>query len=70
MVELDDLYGERHDHVSYQDQNGLATNYRLFYYAPLGAAFDRGARLPERCLARPTAVVAATDPQWVYSGPA
>jgi hypothetical protein len=66
MVELHDLYGERHDHVSYQDQNGLATNYRLFYYAPLGAAFDEALDWLRTLPARPNAVVAATDPQWVY----
>ena len=52
--------------MSYQDQNGLATNYRLFYYAPLGAAFDEALDWLRTLPARPTAVVAATDPQWVY----
>jgi hypothetical protein len=39
--------------------------YRLFYYGPVGAAFDEALDWLNRRAER-TDVIAATDPQWVY----
>jgi hypothetical protein len=59
-----DVYEERHDAVRYE-QRAQPVSYRLFYYAPLGPAFDAALDwLGPR--ARPGDVVAAGDPQWVW----
>jgi hypothetical protein len=58
------LYGLNYHDVAYE-QRGQLVKYKLFYYAPLGAAFDQALDwLQTR--AEPTDVIAATDPQWVY----
>jgi hypothetical protein len=57
------LAQDHHD-VAYE-QRGQLVEYKLFYYAPLGTAFDQALDwLQHR--AEPSDVIAATDPQWVY----
>ncbi len=61
---LNDLYGHRYHDVAYE-QGGRLINYRLFYYSPVGIAFDEALDWLHRRAER-TDVIAATDPQWVY----
>ena len=64
--EVDDLrhlWPNHHD-VAYE-QRGQLVEYKLFYYAPLGTAFDQALDWLQRRAAL-TDVIAATDPQWVY----
>jgi len=61
---LRDMYRQQHHVVEYQHQ-GERVTYRLFYYAPVGPAFDEALDwLHPR--AAPGDVIAAGDPQWVY----
>ena len=65
--ELDDLrnlYGLSHHDAAYE-QRGQLVEYKLFYYVPLGTAFDQALDWLQR-RAEPADVIAATDPQWVY----
>jgi len=65
--EFDDLrhlWLKNHHDVAYE-QRGQLVEYKLFYYAPLGTAFDQALDWLQR-RAEPGDVIAATDPQWVY----
>ena len=64
LEDLRKLYGLNHHDVAYQ-QRGKLIEYKLFYYAPLGAAFDQALDWLQNH-AESTDVIAATDPQWVY----
>jgi hypothetical protein len=64
LTALREMYERRYDDVAYE-QGGRAVRYRLFYYAPVGTAFDEALDWLNRRAER-TDVIAATDPQWVY----
>lgn len=64
LTSLRTLYGSEFHEVAYE-QDGRPVHYRLFYYAPLGKAFDEALDWLD-VRAQRTDVVAATDPQWVY----
>jgi hypothetical protein len=64
LTQTRDMYEVKHHLVRYEHL-GQPVSYRLFYYAPLGPAFDAALDwLKPR--ARSTDVVAAGDPQWVW----
>jgi len=62
--DLRKLYGLNHHDAAYEHR-GQLVKYKLFYYAPVGTAFDQALDWlqPRAELAD---VIAATDPQWVY----
>jgi 4-amino-4-deoxy-L-arabinose transferase-like glycosyltransferase len=64
LTTLRNMYQSKYDDVAYE-QEGRAVGYRLFYYGPVGAAFDEALGWLNRRAER-TDVIAATDPQWVY----
>ena len=61
---LRDMFGNRYHSASYV-QNGKQLEYRLFYYEPVGKAFDEALDWVQLRADRES-VVAATDPQWAY----
>jgi len=64
LEDLRKLYLLNHHDVSYE-QRGKLIEYKLFYYAPVGTAFDQALDWLQHRAQR-TDVIAATDPQWVY----
>jgi len=61
---LREMYRQKHEVVAYEHA-GERVTYRLFYYSPVGPAFDEALDwLHSR--AAPRDVIAAGDPQWVY----
>ena len=64
LEDLRKLYLLNHHDVSYE-QRGKLIEYKLFYYAPVGTAFDQALDWLQNRAQR-TDVIAATDPQWVY----
>ncbi len=58
------LYAGHYDAVAYEHR-GQPVRYRLFYYAPAGPAFDEALDWLNR-RAKPSDVIAAGDPQWVF----
>jgi len=60
---LTELYGIEYHNVAYE-QDGRPVKYRLFYYEPVGTAFDEALDWLKHRAER-TDVIAATDPQWV-----
>jgi hypothetical protein len=64
LTTLRNMYQRGYNDVAYE-QGGRPVSYRLFFYAPVGTAFDEGLDWLNRRAER-TDVIAATDPQWVY----
>jgi len=64
LMGLTELYGIEYHNVAYE-QDGRPVKYRLFYYEPVGTAFDEALDWLKHRAER-TDVIAATDPQWVY----
>lgn len=65
LASLNDLFRDRHRKVEYVDRSGTLVRYRLFYYREVYRALDAGLDWL-RQHARPTEIIVASMPHWVY----
>ena len=65
VISLADLFQDRYRPVAYQDRTGAMVSYRLFYYREVYQALDTGLDWL-RQQAKPTEIIAASMPHWVY----